>query len=114
MRHNPDRLYKGPVGVLLVPAVRRQRGRGLARRHKAVWWAHRAVWRLTRSTRVRLNGFELETDLHDSMQLSRGYFASDEVEFYDAHIRPGDRVLALGTNMGYFACVFARAKTQAK
>lgn len=108
MEHNPARLYKGPVGVALEPFVRLARGHGLARNHRSVWWAHRAIWRLTRSNRVLINGFDLETDLHDSMQLARGYFEVEEVAWYNEHIRPGERVLELGTNMGYFACVFSR------
>ncbi|WP_205474147.1 FkbM family methyltransferase [Nocardioides sp. SYSU D00038] len=106
--HNPDRLYRGPVGVVLEPAVRVLRGHGLAQ-HKAVWWAHRAVWRLTRSNRVRIDGFDLETDLHDSLQLARGAYEVAETAWYKAHVGPGDTVVELGANIGYFTCVFARS-----
>ncbi|MGN6722967.1 MAG: FkbM family methyltransferase [Marmoricola sp.] len=105
--HNPDHLYRGPVGTVLEPIVRLLHGHGLGR-HKAVWWTHRAIWRLTRSNRVRLNGLELETDLHDSLQLARGTYEPDEVAWYQAHIKPGDRVLELGGNIGYFTCLYAR------
>ncbi|WP_310962183.1 FkbM family methyltransferase [Nocardioides terrisoli] len=108
MEHNPDRLYRGPLGVVLEPFVRAVRGHGLTRRHRLVWWAHRAVWRLTRSNRVRLDGFELEVDLHDSLQLARGSYEPEEVAWYKEHVKPGDRVLELGANIGYFTCLYAR------
>lgn len=108
MEHNPDRLYRGPVGVALEPAVRVLRGHGLARDHKLVWWVHRAVWRLTKSNRVRIDGFDLEVDLHDSLQLARGSYEPEEVAWYQAHVKPGDLVLELGANIGYFTCLYAR------
>lgn len=107
--HDTTRLYRGPAGVVLEPAVRLLRGHGLARRHKLVWWAHRAVWRLTHSNRVRIDGFDLEVDLHDSLQLARGSYEPEESAWYAAHVRPGDTVLELGGNVGYFTCLFARA-----
>jgi FkbM family methyltransferase len=107
VEHNPERLYRGPVGVVLEPFVRALRGHGLGQ-HKAFWWTHRAVWRLTHSNRVRITGLDMETDLHDSLQLARGSYEPTEVAWYHAHIKPGDRVLELGGNIGYFTCLYAQ------
>lgn len=108
MTHNPVRLYRGPIGYAAEPLVRVLRGHGLAR-HKPIWWAHRALWRLSRSNRVLLDGFDLETDLHDSLQLARGTYEPVEAAWYKAHVKAGDTVLELGGNIGYFTCLFARA-----
>lgn len=106
-QHDPIHLYRGAVGVALEPIVRRLHGHGLGRR-KAIWWTHRAIWRLTHSNRVLINGLDMETDLHDSLQLARGTYEAEEVAWYQAHIKPGDRVLELGGNIGYFTCLYAQ------
>lgn len=109
MEHNPARLYKGPVGVVLEPVVRRLRGHGLARRHLWVWKAHRAVWRLTRSDRVLIAGHDMLLDRNDSLGLASGDYEPEEHAWYLSVLRPGDLVVEVGANIGYFSLILARA-----
>lgn len=108
MEHNPAHLYKGPVGTLLQPVVTRLRGNDLARRHRIVWKTHRAVWRLTRSDRVQIAGHDLLVDRGDSLALASGRYEPEERRWYEAHVQPGDVVVEVGANVGFFSTILAR------
>ena len=107
MEHNPNRTYKGPVGVLLEPLVRRARGRGLSSNWLA-WKAHRVIWRTTRSNRVVIDGHDLQLDLGDALALSSGGYAHSEKDWYEANVRAGDIVVEAGANLGYFSLILAK------
>lgn len=109
VEHNSRYFYKGPVGVVLEPAVRLLRGRGLARRHRIFWKAHRAVWRLTRSDRVQIAGHDLQVDPRDSLALASGSYEPEEKAWYEQVLRRGDVVVEVGANIGYFSTILARA-----
>jgi FkbM family methyltransferase len=107
MRKHPEIFYRGPVGVVAQPFVRALRGHGLTR-HKVIWKAHRLVWRGTKSNRVLVAGFDLELDLHDSLALARGWYEPEETAWYKANVRPGDTVIEVGGNIGFFSLLFSR------
>lgn len=107
MEHNPARTYKGPVGVVLEPFVRRARGRGLTKNRYA-WKTHRLIWRGTRSNRVIIDGHDYQLDLGDALALASGSYAPAEKDWYNKHVRPGDVVVEAGANIGYFTLILAR------
>lgn len=109
MEHNPVRLYRGPIGVALEPLVRLARGRGLARKHRAVWKMHRLVWLATRSNRVLIDGHDLTLDFRDSLALARGFYEPEEEAWYRQHVHAGHVVVEVGANIGYFTVMLARA-----
>lgn len=109
LEHNPSRLYRGPVGVILEPLVRRARGHGLARRHRWIWKAHKIVWRLTRSNRILIQGHDLLLDPGDSLGLSSGDYEPEERRWYESVLKSGDFVVEVGANIGYFTTILARA-----
>lgn len=109
MEHNPARLYKGPLGVALEPAVRLLRGHGLAARYRFVWKTHRAVWRATRSNRVLIAGHDLLLDRGDALALASGRYEPDETAWYERHVGPGELVVEIGANIGFFSLILARA-----
>ncbi|GGO93609.1 hypothetical protein GCM10011584_32710 [Nocardioides phosphati] len=108
MEHNPARLYRGPVGYVMEPFVRRARGHGWARRHQLVWKMHRAVWLATRSNRVVIEGHDMLLDRGDALALASGSYEPEETAWYRAHVRPGDLVVEVGANIGYFALILAQ------
>lgn len=108
MEHKAGQFYRGPVGTALEPAVRLLRGRGLARRHTVVWKAHRAVWRMTRSNRVQIDGHDLELDMGDTLALAKGWYEVEETAWYRQHVHPGEFVVEAGANIGYFTLLLAR------
>lgn len=107
VEHDPQRLYRGPVGVLLEPAVRRLRGRGLSR-NRVAWKVHRAIWRTTRSNRVLIDGHDLLLDRVDSLGLASGHYEPQETRWYVEHVGRGDTVVEAGANVGYFTLLLAR------
>jgi FkbM family methyltransferase len=108
MEHKATQFYRGPVGVLLEPAVRRLRGRGLARRHVVVWKVHRAIWRATRSNRVQIAGHDVQVDMGDTLALAKGWYEVEETAWYAEHVRPGQFVVEAGASIGFFSLQLAR------
>ena len=108
MEHKPTQLYRGPLGWLAQPLVRRLRGRGLPYRHRVVWKAHRAMWRITRSNRVQIDGHDLQVDRLDSLALAKGWYEPDETAWYHKNVKPGDFVVEAGANVGFFTLMLAR------
>lgn len=109
MDHNPARLYRGPVGVVMEPLVRRLRGRDLAKNHRFVWKTHRAFWIATRSNRTVISGHDMLLDRFDALGLASGSYETPELFWYLDHVKQGDFVVEVGANIGYFSLILAKA-----
>jgi FkbM family methyltransferase len=56
-----------------------------------------------------IDGHDLLLDEGDSLALAGGIYEPEEKAWYERTVRPGDFVVEVGANLGYFSLVFGRA-----
>lgn len=100
MREVASRLYS--------TLVRPFAGRRL-RRFRVVDRAHRLVLAWQRRGLPMVQGHPMYVDPQDTLDLTTMPFEPFETELVQRLLRPGDRVVDVGANIGYYTLIFARS-----
>lgn len=70
---------------------------------------HLYLLRKLKAKRVVVNGYELEVDENDSLQLTvKGDYETLQTEFFKKYLKASDNILDIGANIGYYTILFSQ------
>lgn len=99
---------RSPLVALLKRTAAAVGGRGLGR-IKPIRFLYDLVFRILRPSSVMVLGHRLWLDDRDTLELStREIYEPETTKLFMREIRPGDTVLDIGANIGYFTLLAAR------
>jgi FkbM family methyltransferase len=101
-------LMKKFLASMYVSLTKAASGSGLYK-HTWVKKINKFILRQIKGREVKVNGYTLLLDKRDSLNLSIfKTFEPFETNFFKNHIKPGDVVLDIGANIGYYSILFSR------
>jgi len=108
----PGQRKAAPMPSPLISALKRVKaafgGSGIGR-IPPVRWLYDLAFRLLKPSQVTVLGHKMRLDDRDTLELStRGIYEPGVTRLFQREIRPGDLVLDIGANIGYFTLLAAR------
>jgi FkbM family methyltransferase len=76
--------------------------------HKVYHRLYRLLTSIFRKEEVEVNGYRFKPGPEDALNLCfNEVFEPEETEFFKRMVQPGNSLIDLGANIGYFSCLFA-------